>query len=218
MSNPIEIGEQNSGSKEIAFPLEWPTKDIEIADAEISRAAHAIRLFYHRQLPLLRQIPYLALEANGRGGWRDEYSRAYGGCMMAIHQEGETFGGYSTGSYDMFIELRTGVLIGAESSKRTVIITPYETSDFGGDVTWTIASDREVFIKLAYQDEERRFNPSAEIAYMKEMIKKPYHNEPKELARALENKKRYKERLDKKMAELPVEQVIATLKAQGFKL
>lgn len=216
MSYPLELGEQNSGSKEIAFPLEWPTKDIEIADADISRAAHAIRLYYHRQLPLLRQIPYLALEANGRGGWLDEYSRAYEECMMAIHQEREIFGGYRGGSYDMFIELRTGVLIGAESSERTFVITPYETSEFGGDVTWKIAGDREIFVKLAYQDKKRRFNPAGEIAYMQEMMKKPYHNDPEEVARALQDKKEYKRRLDRLMAELPVEQVITTLRAQGF--
>ncbi len=197
----------------ISLPVEWPTVDIEKADAQVTLAARAIRLHYYRQLRLLRQIPYLALEANGRGGWLDEWGRAYTHCMMAIHQENETWG-----SYDMFIELRSGVLIGAEGSSSHFVITPSETVQFGGDTSWKLASDKEIYTKLAHQDEKSRFSPTDEINDMLQRTKRPYHNRPEEVERALRNKARYKLKLDEMMADLPEEQVIATLRAQGFDL
>ncbi len=197
----------------LSLPQEWPVQDIEKADTKVSQAARAIRLHYYRQLPLLRQIPYLALEADGRGGWEDEYSRAYTQCMMAIHQESEIWG-----SYDMFIELRSGVLIGAEGSSNHYVITASETVQFRGETSWNLASDKEIYTKLAHQRKEDRFNPIGEISYMQQMIQKPYHNRPEEVERALRNKARHKEELDAMMTALPEELVITTLRAQGFDL
>ncbi|PWU24154.1 hypothetical protein C5B42_00450 [Candidatus Cerribacteria bacterium 'Amazon FNV 2010 28 9'] len=213
MSNLIERGvrQDDAEQHEVALPIEWPDRDIEIADAEVTQAARAIRLYYYRQLPLLRMIPYLALEANGRGGWLDEYSRAYGSCVMAIHQENETWG-----SYDMFIELRSGVLIGAKASSNHYVITTTETVEFGGDVTLSMASDKEVYTKLAHQSGDVRFSPADEISYMRKMIQKPYHNNPQEVESALRDKAEYKKELDVMMAALPLEQVIAILRSQGF--
>lgn len=214
MANPKEVTTyQPQTELDFSLVTEWPIQDIEKADSEVSKAARAIRLHYYRQLPLLRQIPYLALEANGRGGWLDEWARAYDSCMLAIHKENETWG-----SYDMFIELRSGVLIGTNSSSSHYVITAAETFQFGGDVSWNLASDKEIYTKLAHQNESRRFNPANNIRYMQERIKDPYHNRPDEVERALRDKARYKEKLDVMMTALPVEQVIGTLKAQGFDL
>ena len=214
MANPKEVRiYQPQIELDSSLTPEWPVQNIEKADAEVSQAARAIRLHYYRQLPLLRQIPYLALEANGRGGWLDEWSRAYGHCMMAIHQENETWG-----SYDMFIELRSGVLIGAKSSSSHHVITAAETVQFGGNASWNLASDKEIYTKLAHQDERNRFNPADQISYMQERMKNPYHNRPEEVERALRDKARYKEELDAMMAALSEEQVIETLRAQGFDL
>lgn len=214
MTNPKEIRiYQPKPELNLLLTSEWPVQDIEKADSEVSQAARAIRLHYYRQLPLLRQIPYLALEANGRGGWLDEWSRAYGHCMMAIHQENETWG-----SYDMFIELRSGILIGTKSSSSRCVITAAETIQFGGDASWNLASDKEIYTKLAHQDERSRFNPANEARCMQERMKNPYHNRPKEVERALRDKVRYKEDLDAMMAALPEDQVIETLRTQGFDL
>lgn len=214
MSNPREVRiYQPQIELDLSLTPKWPVKDIEKADVEISQAARAIRLHYYRQLPLLRQIPYLALEANGRGGWLDEWNRAYSHCMMAIHQENETWG-----AYDMFVELRSGVLVGAKGSNSHYVITTAETVQFGGHASWNLASDKEIYTKLAHQDERNRFNPADQIRYMQESMKNPYHNRPDEVERALRDKARYKEKLDAMMAELPEEQVIETLRAQGFGL
>lgn len=213
MPHPKEINIYQPNELDLSFADKWPTVDIEKADSQVAQAAKAIRLHYYRQLPLLRLIPYLALEADGRGGWQDEWSRAYGQCMMAIHQEHEAWG-----SYDMFIELRSGVLIGANSSSSHYVITASETIQFGGDTTWKLARDKEIYLKLAHQDKSLRFSPTQQIKYLQERIKQPYHNRPEEVERALRNKARYKEDLDAMMAALSEAQVIATLKAQGFEL
>lgn len=219
MANPKEVRiYQPQIELDLSLTPEWPVQDIEKADAEVSQAARAIRLHYYRQLPLLRQIPYLALEANGRGGWLDEWSRAYGHCMMAIHQKNKIAPGVGGGSYDMFIELRSGVLIGASGSSSHYVITASETVQFGGDTSWNLASDKEIYTMLAHQDDGLRFNPADQIRYMQERSKNPYHNRPEDVERALRDKARYKEELDAMMAALPEEQVVETLRAQGFDL
>src|SRR5690606_35876258 len=106
----FQLNRESGKELDIPFTSEWPDEYIENADAMVAQTADAIRLFYYRQLPLLRQIPYLALEANGRGGWNDELNRAYTSCIMPIHQEGEY-----RGPFDMFIELRSGALINTTS-------------------------------------------------------------------------------------------------------
>ncbi len=214
----VDLITPSTEENRILSPNEWPTSQIEDVDTEIVKAAREIRLYYYKQLPLLRQIPYLALEADGRGGWNDEYGRAYDQCMMAIHRQGEVLGSYPSGSYDMFIELRTGMLIGAQTSQSTTVITPFETIQIGGDSHWGLATDREVFLKLAYQDERRRFNPTNLIKWMTEGAKDPYHNEPEAVVKALKQKEQDKLNLDKMMSDLPIDQVITTLREQGFEI
>lgn len=210
MPRSIEIMHPTNATENdtLAPQAEWPVDAIEVADTEVIQAANAIRLFYYRQIPLLRQIPYLALEANGRGGWLDEYQRAYSECMMAIHKE-------SNGQYDLFIELRTGVILGATS------LSCYASSavggyEFGDIATWNVAENRDIYTKLAHQRESVRFTPRAVLQEMQELIKKPYHNKPRQVEEALREKANDKVKLDQKMAELSLEKVIDTLRAQDI--
>ncbi|MBI2326331.1 hypothetical protein HYU91_03000 [Candidatus Collierbacteria bacterium] len=197
--------------REIVASVEWPNQAVENADKIVAQAAWEIRQYYFRQIHLLRQIPYLALEANGHGGWLDECGRAYRHCIMAVHQEEETFG-----SYDMFIELRSGVLIGATSPDKSYYITPAQTIQFGENASLSCAGDKEIYTKLAHQDERFRFNVIDKIHYLKEMAERPYHNQPEEVADAFRDKEQYRLELDEMMATLPEEQVLDVLRSRGF--
>src|SRR5258708_11257981 len=132
-SSPLGPDDSVSGTSD-----EWPALTIVAADREIGTATRAIRLYYCRHLSALRQIPYLALEANGRGGWLDNYYRAYRECLYPIHQQHETWG-----TYDLFIDLRSGVLLGASTTPSEYVITREQTFRLGGESSVGMASDEE---------------------------------------------------------------------------
>ena len=79
----------------------WPTE-------LIHTTAESIRKYYLSRIDLLRQIPYLALEADGRDGWNETFSFAYKQCCYPVHIDD---GGY----YDLVVELRTGLLATVDS-------------------------------------------------------------------------------------------------------
>src|SRR5216684_4502715 len=136
----------DNGAAGTASTPGWPESTIAEADSQVGAAARAIRLYYFRQLSVLRQIPYLALEANGRGGWLDNYYRAYRECLYPMHQEHETWG-----AYDLFLELRSGVLLGASTTPSEYVITLEQTFRLGGESSMGMASDEEIYVKLAHQ-------------------------------------------------------------------
>ncbi len=176
----------------------WPDNLIKKADAEISNVAAEIRKYYYRLVPLLRQIPYLALEADGRGGWSDDLGLAYECCIMPIQQT--DIGG---GIYEMFIELRSGELIVANRPNSHYVVTANDTFDFGGNNHWSFASDEEVFNILAHQDRESRFNPIKIIQHLRNMTNTSYHNSQKEVQDVLREKRLIKEKLNRMMKSLP---------------
>jgi hypothetical protein len=68
--------------------------------------ANKIRDYCQSQKELWNKIPWLALQANGRGGYCDEYSRNYRLGIIALGS------GSSGGCYNYFIDLATGGLVG----------------------------------------------------------------------------------------------------------
>ena len=211
MINPIEAGIQNTYPElKTISPIEWPNIDVSEVDKEISDGAYAIRLFYFRQIPLLRQIPYLALEVNGRGIWKNSFSRAYYKGMIDIHE--------SRGYYDMFLELRTGVLLSTNPSPNCNENIPLERFGLNLDDSLYLATDKEIFTKLGHQDKDERFIPTHVIDLMQEMIKRPYHNNPEEVEREIAQKEMAKLGLDRMMKELPEDEVIENLRVQGFEI
>lgn len=190
--------------------ISWPQEEITATDTVIATAAKAIRTYYFRNLPLLRQIPYLMLEANGRGGWLDTYSRAYFHCQYPIHKE-------SLG-YDLFLELRTGLILSPSSREFIYFPTLPDPIRIGGRDRFGIATDVEVFHKLAHQDPQYRFDPYLLTQSLQEEIKQPYHNDPNYVAKAIKRKEQTKLELDEFVAELPLEIVLATLRQQEFEV
>lgn len=198
---------------ELAKQSEWPDKEIEKANAEIVKAARAIRLHFYRLIPILRRFPYYALEADGRGGWLDSYNLAYTSCIFGVHKENESWG-----SHDLFLELRTGSLIGAKTSSSNYVIAGMSTFEFGGDTTMHVASDTEIFSKLAGQDPRYRFDPIWYTEHLIEQSKKPYHNSPEEVERSIERKELARQHLDQMMASIPLEEVLTKLRELGFEV
>lgn len=73
---------------------------------EQSRALVAdIRAYAREQVALWRRLPYLALEADGRNGFSDNYSRAYRQGVWAVESS------VKSGSYTVYVDLATGELI-----------------------------------------------------------------------------------------------------------
>ena len=74
--------------------------------------AARIRRFSENQKDLWQKVPYLALQADGRSGYSDQYARAYGHGFWAIRSS------IVNGYYTICIDLETGRLV--NSSNLTV--------------------------------------------------------------------------------------------------
>ena len=81
-----------------------PKKAIVSATAAL---AENIRTYARSQKELWQLVPWLALEADGRSGYLDNYSRAYHLGVWALRAS------CSGGSYSVYVDLATGELIRA---------------------------------------------------------------------------------------------------------
>ncbi len=79
-----------------------------IADAE--KLAEGIRNYSKAQKKLWQRVPLLALEADGRDGFLDNYSRAYDTGFWALEA------GIRDGCYSVYVDLATGELVDAYSA------------------------------------------------------------------------------------------------------
>ncbi len=138
---------------------EWIVASSDYETNEIHEYAESVRQYYYSQVELIRNIPYLALIIQDHNCFHSEFVRAYEHCLWGIHLENESYG-----ECDLFLELRTGMLIDAETacnlmsrSSETTVIKP--------------ASDYCVFTKFNNIEEYRRFVPADLIRYMMENIK-----------------------------------------------
>jgi len=64
-----------------------------------------------KQRHLWQQVPYLALHADGRSGWRDDYNRAYTSGYWALAS--------SQRNYTVYVDLETGNLVDAYDLRKS---------------------------------------------------------------------------------------------------
>jgi len=74
-----------------------------------------IREYGRSQKNFWQQIPYLALQADGRYGYNDQYSRAYTQGYWAIRAS--CVSGYSN-VYDVYVDLENGELVSAHDPRK----------------------------------------------------------------------------------------------------
>lgn len=68
-----------------------------------------------QQKSLWQQVPYLALQADGRTGYSDQYSRAYHQGYWAVESS------VRDGSYSVYVDLETGELVNAYDPRETAL-------------------------------------------------------------------------------------------------
>lgn len=66
--------------------------------------AERVKRFSENERDLWQKVPYLALQADGRSGYSDQYSRAYDQGFWAIHSSAVN------GYYRVYVDLETGRL------------------------------------------------------------------------------------------------------------
>ncbi len=81
-------------------------------DADVVVLVSRVTEFSRRQKALWQKIPFLALSANGRSGYSDQYSRAYGQGYWAVEAS------VSDGEYCVYVDLETGKLVNATDPRR----------------------------------------------------------------------------------------------------
>jgi hypothetical protein len=112
--------------------------DVELTGNEVS----VLRKHFYDTIELLRSLPRRALEVEGRGGWSDVLEYLYRGCLCPIHWRQGSYQPYP----DLFVELRTGVLIAATqqlTSAGNLEISLERV--LNGEVDgWSIASDGQI--------------------------------------------------------------------------
>lgn len=84
----------------------------EVRDA-VRQLAQKTRKASRQQRVLWQQVPYLALQADGRTGYSDQYSRAYHQGYWAVESS------VRGGSYTIYVDLETGELVNAYDPRRT---------------------------------------------------------------------------------------------------
>lgn len=189
----------------------WPLEEILVTHEYICKAGRAISEYYYQRLPILRQLPYLCLEADGRGGWDDGYSQAYTECILPIHKTEDSWG-----ANDLFIELRTGMLVFGQKSESHAVITNLGSFHIGGKQYAEIATDVDIFMALA--DTKPQFNPEELMSELIARKEKQFHNNRETVDTWLQKKARLKANLDLMMAQVPEEIVLQTLRSQGFRV
>ena len=86
-------------------------KIFEEVNSEVRELLQKIRNIAKQQKSLWQQIPYLALQADGRSGYSDQFSRAY-------HQGYWAVGNTRNGCYRIYVDLETGELVDAYDPQR----------------------------------------------------------------------------------------------------
>lgn len=76
-------------------------ESLEKAQAELIEAK---RQWCRKQKPLWQQVPWLAVQADGRDGWNDSYSRAYSWGLWTLPT-------MRNGYYVAFVDCQTGELV-----------------------------------------------------------------------------------------------------------
>ena len=76
----------------------------------VGKVIEDIRNYTTSQKELWQKVPLLALEADGRTGFKDNYSRAYNHGFWALE------GSINNGYYSVYVDLATGDLINPYSS------------------------------------------------------------------------------------------------------
>ena len=98
-----------------------------------------MRDYSRSQKELWQRIPLLALEADGRTGFSDNYSRAYRSGFWALDES------VSGGDYLVYVDLATGELVDAYSASSSISVCDV---DVPKDSALTPAREEEV-LKLA---------------------------------------------------------------------
>jgi hypothetical protein len=78
---------------------------IELIETEKRALIRTVHEYVESQKKLWRQVPWLALQADGRDGWSNHYANAYCNGLWIV---GESSNGY----YNSFIDCATGKLVG----------------------------------------------------------------------------------------------------------
>jgi hypothetical protein len=193
---------------ELANQVVWPEEDLVVVDGYVNRGAELIREFYYRQLHLIRLMPYLALEIDGRGGWNSIYSMAYSNLIFPIHD--------TRSHHDLYIELRTGLLLSTQygAPGTGVMATGPAHIEWSGGGGLYPASDKIIYNYLAH--DANRFTPVRFIEWAIAGMQEPYHNDQASVDMWLREKERVKQQLEKVMAATPYEAVVERLQAQGY--
>lgn len=74
-------------------------------ERDAAALVRGIREYAKSQVEDWRRIPYLALEADGRSGYSDNYARAYRQGVWAVEASARD------GSYTVYVDLATGELV-----------------------------------------------------------------------------------------------------------
>lgn len=170
-----------------AGPTELDKNRTQWPESEKRELAEKIRKYFINRVDLLRQIPSLALEADGRSGWSDSFGRNYDWCMHELHDD--------HGYYDVFVELRTGELVHVQSYHDPFHGLFSNDPDHVDIEGVNLATDEQV-LKLA--TEEEPFNIEEYVQMLREYAQKPYWSgyQPAENEA---HKEKYREKLKEKM-------------------
>ena len=114
-----------------------------------------IRDYSTSQKSLWRKIPYLALEADGRTGYNDNYGRAYSSGLWHI-------------GYSMYVDLESGNLVDSYAASRSFSIGDYDCEKESN----LISANSENVLQLVYQIEV--LNTSLLVNQLAEEGKKKY--------------------------------------------
>lgn len=79
--------------------------EVETLEVAVKDLVKMIRKISEEQIDLWQQIPYLALQADGRTGYSDNYARAYHYGYWAIQSS------VNSGYYTVYVCLENGVLV-----------------------------------------------------------------------------------------------------------
>lgn len=188
----------------------WPSSAIESVNAAIHTACEGIRLYYYSRLPILREIPYAALEVNGRDGWSKDYYYMYQECLYSLVRESEF--------PKIYMELRTGMIIYFPVTPTKIMTTPEKIFVTGGEREAHLVDDEEVYRLFTQDYPDIFFDPAEALHDLRTRSFKPYlhENKPELHREELFEKEKDRLALDRLMAALPIESVLANLRSQGY--
>ena len=121
-----------------------------------------IQKYSKSQFKLWRKVPYLALQADGRSGYLDQYAAAYYSGYWRIESSARN------GSYTVIVDLFTGNLMDAYSAFGINLL---DDINIESGIKPKLASPREI-IALSYNLEE--INATSIIEELEEYAKQPY--------------------------------------------